>query len=189
MLHYKSRRVDDPDSHTLLARDPGFRGQDKRCMDTLWAPWRMTYIEKARPSTCLFCEAPSTENDEKDLLLYRGKSVSILMNLYPYTPGHLMIAPYRHLDDLSKLSPEEQAELIQEAARSTWALRQIMSPDGFNLGMNLRKVAGAGVQDHLHLHIVPRWSGDTNFMPVVGATKVIAQHLAATYQKLASLFR
>ncbi len=158
-------------------------------MDTLWAPWRMTYIEKARPSTCLFCEVPYTENDEKDLLLYRGKSVFILMNLYPYNPGHLMIAPYRHVDDLSKLSHEEQAELIQEAARGVRALRQIMNPGGFNLGMNVGKVAGAGIEDHLHLHVVPRWSGDTNFMPVVGATKVIPQHPAATYQKLASLFR
>ena len=100
-----------------------------------------------------------------------------------------MIAPYRHLDDLSKLSPEEQAELIQEAARRTWALRQIMNLDGFNLGVNLGKVAGASVENHLHLHVVPRWSGDTNFMPVVGDTKVIPEHLAATYQKLASLFR
>ena len=113
----------------------------------------------------------------------------ILMNSYPYNPGHLMIAPYRHLDDLSKLAHEEPAELIQEVARGVQALRQIMNPAGFNLGMNVGKVAGAGIEDHLHLHVVPRWSVNTNFMPVVGATKVIPEHPAATYRKLASLFR
>jgi len=158
-------------------------------MDTLWAPWRMAYVEKARPSGCLFCEIPGSGDDEKDLLLYRGKSVFILMNLYPYNPGHLMIAPYRHLDDLGKLSLDEQVELIQEAGRSTRLLRETMNPDGFNLGINQGKVAGAGIEDHLHLHVVPRWNGDTNFMPIVGGTKVISEHLTATYQKLASLFR
>jgi len=157
-------------------------------METLWAPWRMTYIEKAKPSTCLFCEAPLTTHNEKDYLLYRGKSVFILMNLYPYNPGHLMIAPYRHIDDLEKLSPDERLELIQETARSTRVLRESMKPDGFNLGMNQGKVAGAGIEDHLHLHVVPRWNGDTNFMPVVGRTRVIPEGLAATYRKLASLF-
>lgn len=158
-------------------------------MDALWAPWRMAYVERARPSGCLFCETPCTGDDEKDLLLYRGKSVFILMNLYPYNPGHLMIAPYRHLDDLGKLSLDEQVELIQETARSTRLLREAMNPDGFNLGINQGKVAGAGIEDHLHLHVVPRWNGDTNFMPIVGGTKVISEHLTATYQKLASLLR
>lgn len=100
-----------------------------------------------------------------------------------------MIAPYRHLDDLGKLAPEEQLELIQEAARSTKVLREAMSPDGFNLGLNQGKVAGAGIEDHLHLHVVPRWNGDTNFMPIVGSTKVIPEDLAATYKKLVFLFR
>jgi ATP adenylyltransferase len=164
-------------------------GEGGGCMETLWAPWRMTYIEKARPSTCLFCDAPLTGDDERDLVLYRGKSVFILMNLYPYNPGHLMIAPYRHLDDLERLSPDELLELVQEAARSTRLLRDAMNPDGFNLGVNLGKVAGAGIEDHLHLHIVPRWNGDTNFMPVVAGARVVPEHPAATYRKLASLFR
>lgn len=158
-------------------------------METLWAPWRMAYLEKARPPSCLFCETPATEQDEKNLVLYRGKCVFILMNLYPYNTGHVMVAPYRHVDDLGTLSGEEQLELIQEAARSTRLLRETMNPDGFNLGMNLGKVAGAGIEDHLHLHIVPRWNGDTNFMPVVGGTKVIPEGLAATYRKLAPVFR
>lgn len=158
-------------------------------METLWAPWRMVYVENAWPSSCIFCEAPSTRQDEKNFILYRGKSVFILMNLYPYNPGHIMIAPYRHLDDLQKLSAEEQLELIQAAARSTSLLRQTMNPDGFNLGINQGKSAGAGVEDHLHLHIVPRWNGDTNFMPIMAATKVIPEDLAATYRKLTPVFR
>lgn len=111
------------------------------------------------------------------------------MNLYPYNPGHIMIAPYRHLDDLGKLTTEEQLELIQEAARSTSLLRETMNPDGFNLGINQGKAAGAGIENHLHLHIVPRWSGDTNFMPILTETKVIPEELAVTYRKLASAFR
>lgn len=158
-------------------------------METLWAPWRMVYVENDWPSRCIFCETASTQQDDKNLILYRGKFVFILMNLYPYNPGHVMIAPYRHLDDLKKLSAEEQLELIQEAARSTSLLRETMNPDGFNLGMNQGKTAGAGIEDHLHLHIVPRWNGDTNFMPIVANTKVIPEELAATYRKLASVFR
>lgn len=146
-------------------------------------------MEKVRPSNCIFCETPSTQQDEKNFILYRGKSVFSLLNLYPYNPGHIMIAPYRHLDDLKELSAEEQFELIQEAARATSLLRETINPDGFNLGMNQGKAAGAGVEDHLHLHLVPRWNGDTNFMPIVTETKVIPEELAVTYRKLASAFR
>lgn len=158
-------------------------------METLWAPWRMVYVDKEWSSNCILCDIPSSQDDEKYLLLHRGKSVFSLLNLYPYNPGHIMIAPYRHLNDLHKLSDDEQYELIHEAARSTSLLRKTLNPDGYNLGMNLGKAAGAGVEDHLHLHIVPRWSGDTNFMPVVGHTKVIPEALAATYRKLAVAFR
>lgn len=158
-------------------------------METLWAPWRMTYVDKGWSSNCILCDIPSSKDDEKNLLLYRGKSVFSLLNLYPYNPGHIMIAPYRHVNDLHKLSDDEQQELIREAARSTSLLRTTLNPDGYNLGMNLGKVAGAGVEDHLHLHIVPRWSGDTNFMPVTGQTKVVPEALAATYRKLAVAFR
>lgn len=158
-------------------------------METLWAPWRMVYVENAWPSDCIFCEASGAQHDEKNLILYRGKSVFIQMNLYPYNPGHVMIAPYRHLDDLTKLTAKEQIELIQAAARSASLLREQMKPDGFNMGMNLGKAAGAGVEHHLHLHVVPRWNGDTNFMPIVADTKVIPEGLTATYRKLASIFR
>lgn len=157
-------------------------------MDTLWAPWRMTYVENARTSACIFCEIPSPESDEQHLILYRGTFVFIQMNLYPYNPGHVMITPYRHVDDLTKLSADEQLELVQETARSTLLLRECMNPEGFNIGMNLGKVAGAAVEHHLHVHIVPRWNGDTNFMPVLAHTKVIPEGLGATYRKLAAVF-
>lgn len=158
-------------------------------MDTLWAPWRMVYVEKATPvGYCLFCETAGNGQDEKSLVLYRGRFVFVQMNLYPYNPGHVMIAPYRHVAGLCDLSSDEQHELIQEAARSTSLLRETMNSDGFNLGMNQGKAAGAGVEHHLHLHIVPRWNGDTNFMPVVADTKVIPQDLSGTYRKLAPVF-
>lgn len=157
-------------------------------MDTLWAPWRMVYVENNGSSGCIFCEASASRQDEKTLILYRGRSVFIQMNLYPYNPGHVMIAPYRHLGELQKLSADEQLDLIQEVTRSTTILRETMNADGFNLGMNLGKVAGAGVEHHLHLHVVPRWNGDTNFMPVIAETKVIPEALSATYRKLAPVF-
>ncbi|VUZ83962.1 HIT family hydrolase [Candidatus Methylomirabilis lanthanidiphila] len=137
---------------------------------------------------CLFCETGGSGQDEKSLILYRGRFVFIQMNLYPYNPGHIMIAPYRHVAGLWELSPDEQHELIQEAARSTLLLRETMNADGFNLGINQGKAAGAGVEYHLHFHIVPRWNGDTNFMPVVADTKVIPEDLTGTYRKLAPVF-
>jgi ATP adenylyltransferase len=148
----------------------------------------MVFVENNGPSDCIFCEAPASRQDEQKLILYRGRSVFIQMNLYPYNPGHVMIAPYRHLGELQKLSADEQFELIQEATKSTTILRETMNADGFNLGMNLGKVAGAGVEHHLHLHVVPRWNGDTNFMPLIAETKVIPEALSATYRKLAPVF-
>ena len=157
-------------------------------MDTLWAPWRMVYVEQNGPSGCIFCEASAAKHDEKTLILYRGRLVFIQMNLYPYNPGHVMIAPYRHLGELQQLSANEQLELLEAAARTTSILRETMNADGFNLGMNQGKVAGAGIEHHLHLHVVPRWNGDTNFMPVTADTKVIPEALTATYRKLAPVF-
>lgn len=148
----------------------------------------MVYVENSGPSGCIFCEALATQQDEKALILYRGKLVFIQMNLYPYNPGHVMIAPYRHVGELQQSSADEQRELIQEATRSTSILRKTMNVDGFNLGMNQGKVAGAGVEHHLHLHVVPRWNGDTNFMPVIADTKVIPEGLTTTYRKLALVF-
>lgn len=158
-------------------------------MDTLWAPWRMIYVDQGGSRGCIFCQVvPARQEDEKTLVLYRGRLVFIQMNLYPYNPGHIMIAPYRHLGELGALSAEEHLELMQAAARSTTILRDTMNADGFNLGMNQGKMAGAGVEHHLHLHVVPRWTGDTNFMPVIADTKVIPEALTATYRKLAAVF-
>lgn len=145
-------------------------------------------MENAWSSDCLFCAAQAEKQDEKNLILYRGKHTFIQMNLYPYNPGHVMIAPYRHVAELHALAGEEQCELIQEAARTTSLLGEAMSPNGFNVGINQGKVAGAGVEHHIHLHVVPRWSGDTNFMPVLARTKVIPEELTATYRKLAPVF-
>ena len=157
-------------------------------METLWAPWRMVYIEQNGPTGCIFCEAAAAQHDENTLILYRGRLVFIQMNLYPYNPGHVMIAPYRHLGELQQLAANEQLELLEAAARTTSILRETMNADGFNLGMNQGKVAGAGIEHHLHLHVVPRWNGDTNFMPVIADTKVMPEALTATYRKLAPVF-
>lgn len=148
----------------------------------------MVYVENHGPSGCIFCDAPASQQDEQKLILYRGRTAFIQLNLYPYNPGHVMIAPYRHLGQLQRLSTDEQLELIQEATRSTTILRETMNADGFNVGMNQGKVAGAGVEHHLHLHVVPRWNGDTNFMPLIAETKVIPEALNATYRKLAPVF-
>jgi len=157
-------------------------------MQILWAPWRMTYITGPREGGCILCTKAASTDDPANLVLARGKRAYVLMNLYPYSNGHLMVAPYRHCDRLADLSPEELHDLMHWIQRSEGVLREALRPDGFNIGLNLGKVAGAGVEDHLHFHLVPRWSGDTNFMPVIGETKVIPEHLAATYANLAPRF-
>ncbi len=153
-------------------------------MERLWAPWRIDYILSQKPPGCIFCDKPKENNDEENLILYRGKYNFIIMNAYPYNNGHMMVVPYRHTATLSGWSPEEQQELMDLADMAVELLRRLMRPDGFNLGINMGLVAGAGVADHIHLHVVPRWNGDTNFMPVLSDTRVISEHLRATYQKL-----
>jgi ATP adenylyltransferase len=124
------------------------------------------------------------KDDKDSLILRRGKYCFVVMNLYPYNNGHLMVVPFRHVADLSELSEEEKSELLFLAHKITETMREVMRSEGFNLGINLGRAAGAGVEDHIHLHIVPRWNGDTNFMPVIGKTKVISESLESTYQKL-----
>jgi ATP adenylyltransferase len=155
-------------------------------MERLWAPWRMKYIESlgTEEKDCIFCAKASQAEDDDNFLLYRGKTVFLLLNTFPYTNGHLMAAPYRHTADLTALTPAESQELLAVAALGVKALKKALNPDGFNLGMNLGRPAGAGITDHLHLHIVPRWSGDANFMAVCGNAKVIPEALPATLQKL-----
>ena len=151
---------------------------------TLWAPWRMQYIVGPRSDGCILCEKANGKEDTKNLILARGSFTYVLMNIYPYNCGHLMIAPYRHLESLEKLSVEERGEMLGWASKSERILRDVFHAEGFNIGINVGKVAGAGIDDHLHMHVVPRWNGDTNFMPVLGETKVIPEHLEETYARL-----
>lgn len=159
-------------------------------MERLYAPWRSDYLTKKKPPIkgCIFCVKAKENRDEKNYILFRGKSCFALLNLYPYNDGHVMIAPYRHESSPEKLSREEWSDLNETGRAAISAIKKIFKPDGFNLGMNLGKAAGAGVADHLHLHVVPRWVGDSNFLPLIGQTKVINQNLNTVYKKLAPLF-
>ena len=157
-------------------------------MKQIWAPWRMEYIQQEKTEGCILCEKPGQDSDEANYILYRGDGNYIIMNAYPYTPGHLMVAPYRHRAGLEELTAAERHEHFDIVSRSVQVLRQLFSPDGFNLGINIGKVAGAGIADHVHTHIVPRWGGDTNFMTVISDVRVIPEALAETYQKLKGKF-
>jgi ATP adenylyltransferase len=155
-------------------------------MENLWAPWRMAFIEQEtpQPQQCIFCTHPAAQRDEEYHIPYRGERCYMMLNRYPYNNGHLMIAPYQHVDSIEKLDPATLAELMAQAQLALRALRQVMNPDGFNMGINQGKVAGAGFAEHMHLHVVPRWNGDTNFMPVIADIKVIPELLDSVYQKL-----
>ena len=150
----------------------------------LWAPWRMDYIRNHASTGCFMCEAFSQSEDRENLIVRRGKTCAVMLNRYPYTNGHLMVAPYRHLPDLESMSQAERTELMDFAAWCTANLSRLMQPQGFNIGINLGEVAGAGLKDHVHLHVVPRWCGDTNFMPVFGETRVIPQALEEVWDQL-----
>lgn len=155
-------------------------------MEIKWTPWRNQYIkgDDQAESGCVLCNAYQANDDVARLVLYRGGQVYVLMNLYPYNPGHLMVVPYKHTADFASLPPDVAAELMAMGQQCVAVLQAEMQPHGFNLGMNLGKVSGAGVDQHLHLHVVPRWSGDTNFMPLIGGTKLIPEALDDTYAAL-----
>jgi len=159
-------------------------------MERLWAPWRMKYIvsESEKPSGCVFCEAAAASDDRKRLILHRGQHVMTIMNLYPYTNGHVMIVPFRHVSSLSDLTDAERLELMRGATTVVEVLREVLRCDGNNLGINLGRPAGAGIDAHLHMHVVPRWNGDTNFMAVVDDTRVISEALEETYAKLRAAY-
>lgn len=160
--------------------------------NTIWAPWRSGYITGETPAPpagatgCIFCDKPKADDDSAHLIVARAKFSFVLLNLYPYNNGHLMVAPFRHVARLEDLPDEEIAELMQVARRLEPVLREKLDPQGFNIGMNVGGVAGAGIDAHLHLHIVPRWNGDTNFMPVLADAKVIPQSLHAVRDLLAA---
>ncbi len=157
-------------------------------MKRIWAPWRMQYIRMEKPEGCILCEKPKQNKDALNYILYRGDKNFVILNSYPYNPGHLMVIPYRHVADLEKLTEEERNEHFEIVSRGIKVLRQVFTPVGFNIGINVGKVAGAGIDDHFHTHIVPRWQGDTNFMPVLADIKVLSEALAETYQKLEGKF-
>jgi len=154
-------------------------------MDHLWAPWRMAYIGAEPDPGCLFCRVfAEPDRDAENLVLWREPAALVMLNKFPYNSGHLLVAPVRHTGDFTGLEPTELADLSATLQRAVRLLQEVMAPDGFNLGANLGKTAGAGIPDHVHFHAVPRWNGDTNFMPVLGETKVINEHLAVTAAKL-----
>jgi ATP adenylyltransferase len=154
-------------------------------MKTMWAPWRMEYILGDKQEGCIFCKALS---EDDNLTLYRGRTTLVVMNKFPYINGHLLAAPKKHISTLDQLSKGEMGDLLETVEQSVGILKKVMNPDGFNVGLNLGKVAGAGVEEHLHFHIVPRWFGDTNALTVFADVRVIPEHLIATYNNLKPYF-
>ena len=153
-------------------------------MKLLWAPWRIEYVRMEKIEECIFCRFPKESEDEKNLILYRGKKAFIIMNNYPYNPGHIMVAPYRHVANFEDLTEEEILDLYRLTSLGVKAIKKAMKPQGFNIGINIGRVAGAGIEGHIHVHIVPRWNGDTNFMPVLSDTKIIVEGIRESYKEL-----
>ena len=157
-------------------------------MKNLWAPWRIEYVRNKKEKGCIFCKKPKLE-DREGLILFRGKTSIILMNLYPYNNGHLLISPLRHIDTFTDMVQSEKIEILDLIDHSMNSLSRIMKPEGFNIGANIGESAGAGVKDHIHFHVVPRWGGDTNFMPVLGETKVQVEGLEDSWEELYPIFK
>jgi ATP adenylyltransferase len=154
-------------------------------MDYLWTPWRYRYVAEAKNLTgCVFCSAVAANRDEELLIVQRGAKNFIILNRYPYTTGHVMIVPYAHTAEFSTLEKDTAGEMMLLSQRIQAALEDVYHPDGFNLGMNLGRSAGAGIENHLHLHLLPRWAGDTNFMTTVGETRLEPEDLSTTYTRL-----
>jgi len=158
-------------------------------MKRVWAPWRVEYVRQTGQKGCIFCRAWKSDKDRENYVVHRCADAFVMLNAYPYTSGHLMVAPRRHVGDVTRLSTDELAELMEATKLSVRALRRAFKPQGFNIGINLGRVAGAGVEDHIHIHVVPRWAGDTNFMPVLGDTRVIPEALDRTHRLLTQAFR
>jgi ATP adenylyltransferase len=157
-------------------------------MERLWTPWRLAYVSGATdPGECVFCAAPNSP-DAEPLIVFRGRTCFVILNLFPYNNAHLLLVPTRHVPSLAQSTPEEREELIRLAAVAETAIGEAYAPHGMNMGINLGKPAGAGVPGHLHMHIVPRWNGDTNFMTVVGQTRVLPEELPQTADKLRPIF-
>jgi len=154
-------------------------------MDYLWTPWRYAYVSSAGKSPgCVFCEAVKSGDDARAAIVYRGEHCFIILNAYPYTPGHVMVVPYAHLDELQKLPAEAAHEMMSLSQRMETVLRELYHPDGINLGMNIGKAAGAGIAGHIHMHVLPRWVADANFLSVVGETRILPETLDVTWKRI-----
>jgi ATP adenylyltransferase len=158
-------------------------------MDFIWSPWRYDYLASGgrKPSSCVFCLTEDRSHDADRLVVLRGTHNFVILNLFPYTSGHVMVAPYDHLNTIAAAKPEQLSEMMQLAQRATAALEVLYRPEGFNLGMNLGSAAGAGIREHFHLHVVPRWNGDANFMTITGETRVLPEELNVTYRRLSEV--
>lgn len=157
----------------------------------IWAPWRLAYVSDASKDTedeCIFCAKPAEGDDEANLIVHRGESCFVILNLFPYTNGHLMVAPFTHTGRLQEIEPATIAEMMSLAQRSMNRLEEVYAPHGYNVGFNQGRSAGAGVEHHIHMHVVPRWGGDTNFMPVISDTRVMPQTLEQSYEALRGAF-
>ena len=155
-------------------------------MDFIWSPWRYDYLASGgkKPPSCVFCVTEDRTRDAERLIVFRGAHNFIILNLFPYTSGHVMVAPYDHFGTITEAKAEQLSEMMQLSQRAITALQELYRPDGFNLGMNLSAAAGAGIREHFHLHVVPRWFGDANFMSIIGETRVLPEELSVTYRRL-----
>jgi ATP adenylyltransferase len=158
-------------------------------MKYIWAPWRIEYIKSQKPKGCILCDKPAENRDKENYILHRGVKNFIMLNAFPYNPGHLLVAPYRHIPSLDELTEAERNEHYELVSRSIKVLKAVMDPGGFNIGANLGRVAGAGIDQHFHSHVIPRWNGDNNFVPVLTDVRVVPQALAETYDELFAKFQ
>jgi len=158
-------------------------------MKQIWAPWRLEYILGDKSKECIFCHTIKAKHSKKKLILFNGNHSTVMLNRYPYTNCHLLVAPKKHTDTFDNLTDEESLDLIFTLRSAISMLKKATTPDGFNVGMNLGRIAGAGIEDHIHFHIVSRWSGDTNFMPILAESSVIPEHLEKTYERLLPFFK
>jgi ATP adenylyltransferase len=162
--------------------------QGEGLMENIWAPWRIEFIKAGKPEGCFLCDKPKESNDITNYILHRAGHNFIILNSYPYNPGHLLVAPYRHVANLPDLTRKERSEHFELVSRCVQIVDEVIKPVGFNIGINIGSIAGAGVDDHVHTHIVPRWQGDTNYMPIISNTRVIPEALAETYSLLKGVF-
>ncbi|MBI4014506.1 MAG: HIT domain-containing protein [Candidatus Aenigmarchaeota archaeon] len=153
-------------------------------MDKIWAPWRIKFLDAKKPKGCIFCAKSREKNDKKNYILHRGASCFVILNAYPYTSGHVMVVPYRHIDKITSLNENERREIIDLSASFTGVLKKAVKAEGFNVGFNQGKVSGAGIEKHVHMHVVPRWHGDVSYMQTLADAKVLPESLPATYTKL-----